>query len=237
MSTRYYNPETGRFLNADALASTGQGILGNNMFAYCSNAPVDNYDPTGNYYASVEDRITTGCGGRGGMPVAKPTYIDSQYTEGIGNQRLGVTNVSHGGCGVVASYNTLLDLDVNREFKYVLNDYNSNLGSKLFFGGLAGITPNSVARYFRKLGYEVISTDDFQMIDALSSTADGCILYYSWDSNALVPPYYAHFISYRTEGEGYLGYNINGQTQKFTSPSAFVEEKQGKKAIGIFIFK
>jgi hypothetical protein len=30
----------GRFINADALVSTGQGILGNNMFAYCGNNPV-----------------------------------------------------------------------------------------------------------------------------------------------------------------------------------------------------
>lgn len=30
----------GRFINADAYASTGQGILGNNMFAYCNNNPV-----------------------------------------------------------------------------------------------------------------------------------------------------------------------------------------------------
>ena len=37
----------GRFINADALVSTGQGILGNNMFAYCGNNPVNCSDPTG----------------------------------------------------------------------------------------------------------------------------------------------------------------------------------------------
>ena len=30
----------GRFINADAYTSTGQGILGNNMFAYCENRPI-----------------------------------------------------------------------------------------------------------------------------------------------------------------------------------------------------
>lgn len=29
----------GRFLNADALTSTGQGVLGNNMYVYCLNTP------------------------------------------------------------------------------------------------------------------------------------------------------------------------------------------------------
>ena len=37
----------GRFINGDALASTGQGVLGNNMFAYCGNNPVLRFDPTG----------------------------------------------------------------------------------------------------------------------------------------------------------------------------------------------
>ena len=47
LQSRYYDPALGRFLNADAFASTGQGILGNNMFAYCANNPVMGYDPTG----------------------------------------------------------------------------------------------------------------------------------------------------------------------------------------------
>lgn len=207
------------------------------MFAYCCNAPVTNYDPTGNYYVSADDRITTGCGGRGGMPVPKRTYIDNQNDEDVGNQRLGVTNISHGGCGVVASYNTRIDLNHGVEFSHVLDAYNGILGTNLFLEGIAGITPKSVARYFRKLGYEVVSTDDLQMIDALSSVADGCILYYSWDSNTLIPPYYAHFVSYHKEGDGYLGHNVNGQARNFISPSAFVEEEEGKYAIGIFVFK
>lgn len=40
LQSRYYDPEIGRFINADALVSTGQGLLGNNMFAYCGNNPI-----------------------------------------------------------------------------------------------------------------------------------------------------------------------------------------------------
>ena len=47
LNARYYDPETGRFLNADGYASTGQGIVGHNMFAYCNNNPVMNVDYTG----------------------------------------------------------------------------------------------------------------------------------------------------------------------------------------------
>ena len=37
----------GRFINADGLTSTGQGLLGNNMFTYCLNNPVITIDPNG----------------------------------------------------------------------------------------------------------------------------------------------------------------------------------------------
>ena len=37
LQSRYYDPATRRFINADALASTGQGFIGYNMFAYCNN--------------------------------------------------------------------------------------------------------------------------------------------------------------------------------------------------------
>ena len=47
LQSRYYNPELGRFINADIYLSTGQGILGYNMFAYCGNNPVNRVDYTG----------------------------------------------------------------------------------------------------------------------------------------------------------------------------------------------
>jgi RHS repeat-associated protein len=46
LQSRYYNPEWGRFLNADSFVSTG-GILGSNMFAYCGNNPVRYADYSG----------------------------------------------------------------------------------------------------------------------------------------------------------------------------------------------
>ena len=47
LQSRYYDPEVGRFINADVFTSTGQGILGNNMFAYCLNNPANYLDSDG----------------------------------------------------------------------------------------------------------------------------------------------------------------------------------------------
>ncbi|MBQ8354945.1 MAG: RHS repeat protein, partial [Oscillospiraceae bacterium] len=35
LQSRYYDPSIGRFINADSFASTGQGFVGYNVFAYC----------------------------------------------------------------------------------------------------------------------------------------------------------------------------------------------------------
>ena len=55
LQSRYYDPEMGRFISADALVSTGQGLLGNNMFAYCRNNPVCRKDITGTTDVATPD--------------------------------------------------------------------------------------------------------------------------------------------------------------------------------------
>ena len=57
LQSRYYDPEIGRFINADAFAATGQGLLGNNMFAYCGNNPVTYSDPSGHAYQGIYSQI------------------------------------------------------------------------------------------------------------------------------------------------------------------------------------
>ena len=60
LQSRYYNPQWGRFINADAYASTGQGLLGNNMFAYCGNNPVMRQDSEGNFWDIAFDIVSLG---------------------------------------------------------------------------------------------------------------------------------------------------------------------------------
>ena len=48
--TRYYDPEIGRFINADGeISDVGGNVLGYNLFAYCFNNPVNMDDPTGQW--------------------------------------------------------------------------------------------------------------------------------------------------------------------------------------------
>ena len=64
LQSRYYNPTWGRFINQDAYASTGIGILGHNMFAYCNNNPISYIDKNGNVLvATITGGIIGGLGG------------------------------------------------------------------------------------------------------------------------------------------------------------------------------
>ena len=49
VSSRYYDPAIGRWINADdtAYLGTGQTLVSYNLFAYCNNNPVTGYDPDG----------------------------------------------------------------------------------------------------------------------------------------------------------------------------------------------
>ena len=50
LQTRYYDPTTGRFINADDTAYIGSSgtVLSCNIFVYCENNPINLYDYTGN---------------------------------------------------------------------------------------------------------------------------------------------------------------------------------------------
>ena len=74
LQSRYYDPAIGRFINADAFASTDtKDLLGTNMFAYCENNPINNHDSSGDF--CIASAIVGGVL-NAGLAVAG-AYIDS----------------------------------------------------------------------------------------------------------------------------------------------------------------
>ena len=59
LQTRYYDPTTGRFINADNtifIGSSGTAI-GDNIYTYCENDPVNRSDAEGTCYFDIKDKI------------------------------------------------------------------------------------------------------------------------------------------------------------------------------------
>ena len=64
LQSRYYNPEIGRFINADDVSNLGaeDSIVGLNIFAYCSNNPANRFDGSGNASLPNWAKIAIGVG-------------------------------------------------------------------------------------------------------------------------------------------------------------------------------
>ena len=57
LQNRYYDPYMGRFINADEMVSTGQGLTGNNTFTYCGNNPITRQDSEGTFWKALKTAV------------------------------------------------------------------------------------------------------------------------------------------------------------------------------------
>ena len=63
LNSRYYDPETGRFINADSaemIAVSPRSISDKNLFAYCDNNPIVRVDISGAVWETVFDVVSLG---------------------------------------------------------------------------------------------------------------------------------------------------------------------------------
>ena len=74
LQSRYYDPETGRFVSADERQDTGANVLGTNMYSYCYNNPLNYTDVTGNEPMTLLMNIIKFCVSYGTMFAIQVTY-------------------------------------------------------------------------------------------------------------------------------------------------------------------
>lgn len=94
LQSRYYNPEWGRFLNADGIVGETGDLLSHNMYAYCKNNPVNMEDPDGYSPILVARVLVTGV--KVAAKVYKTAKTVKKLTKATKKYRKVMVNVSKG---------------------------------------------------------------------------------------------------------------------------------------------
>ena len=128
----------------------------------------------------------------------------NQKEENAKQFRYGFFRSSHNGCGWIATYNACRILGKDVPPAEIISDF-ERYGAILF--GAFGTIPAAVTHFFRKRGFETVSTGRRERFDALAKASDVCVLWY-WHKKG------AHFISLSAGEDGYLGYNVFTDVKK-----------------------
>ena len=212
VSSRYYDPEICRFISADAFASTGQGLLGSNMFAYCENNPVLFSDKTGTLMEKCTVVMNDGDNG------IKP--INGQKRELYAGISFGLSNVGRSGCEPLAVYDTLCNINKPTSLSNVMGymesllctdsygSYIGGYGALGFFGG----TPYDIALTLNHFGvkYRGLTHHGAKKV---TGPANMIIGYWSdlelkiFGRKITIPKIQIHTVAVKYDGYTYYAYN------------------------------
>ena len=160
LMSRYYDPVTHRFLNADGYFQSGDGILDTNMNAYCRNNPLNNIDKYGTLVTTIGLNVF-GCFG---VPACFSIYMAVDDYGNYGFYYSYCDYLESGGVGIMSisattSLNIIWDAetidDLDKSYQYwggsfgevfsigadaiLLEEYETLSGLSFSFGIGAGI--------------------------------------------------------------------------------------------------
>ena len=138
LQSRYYDPEIGRFINADSYASTdATGLLSTNMFAYCENDPVNRSDPSGELWAQfavgiasqyLGDVLGNIASGKTGWDILKPTSSIGEYIAS------GVSMMIPGGKLISSFTRSIISTTITESEKYIKTGNVDSKSAVISFG-------------------------------------------------------------------------------------------------------
>ena len=123
LQSRYYDPITGRFLNADVYCDTQTGTpLSTNMFAYCENNAVMKYDVTGKDAWWIQSPNS--------VPIAKGILGYAGHTSLLIQEKPGFWWYFYWGDESIQLLflGTTTQKDINKKVRNIINRYNKEYG-------------------------------------------------------------------------------------------------------------
>ena len=243
LQSRYYDPITGRFLNADDMQFLIKcdNVLAGNLFNYCANNAVNNADPKGEFwltlaYKAVISFITVGLGISliyTAISVVSSIYnffYNQQFKfndyivgQGSGNAakvRMGLFTGDFNGCAWIATFNALKALGEKNINHTNIISYFELYGCVL--QGLFGVLPDAVADYFRFLGYchvdEICFPGD---LDSIIYKYRATILFYAHSGGC-------HYIMVKYLCGLYYAYNVYNDSSEIQYWNSVDKEKKNR---------
>ena len=242
LQSRYYDPEIGRFINADepemAKFSTKE-LLAKDLFAYCNNNPIHYSDPDGHLaltaiYKYIQHKF------RLAIPAARyigwivrhanwiynstlkfSGYIYGQANGSAAKARMGLLSGKNNGCGWIATYNALKILGKTIHPKNIIYFYEC-WGSIL--QGAFGVLPDAVADFFRLQGRKVSTLNLTRKgIDKKIKSSKVSILCYAHSKGL-------HYIAIKWTGKKFQVYNITGFETTFSEKDSIEKFLQKDRA-------
>ncbi len=200
---RYYNPEIGRFIEADNSNSLNiqEASSTNDLNIYWKNNPLSYINNNEN------EAYTANCLANYlyNKNRAKEDFIYNQRSDSDGLYRYGFYLTKYMGCGWVATYNAAKMLGLDIMPQDVIREFEMN-GVMVY--GIMGIHPPAIVSFFKKRGYDVEmsfydkkSTSFISEFDNAAKQSAVNIVFYLYRTSS------NHYVAIKYNDGEFLGYN------------------------------
>ena len=176
LQSRYYDPETGRFISADdtKCCSVENHLTSANMFAYGINNPISYRDHTGNGAISKETAAQHLAFNKN--IELEVGYINGQAVGNVAKMKYGILEIASNGCELIAIYNVLYAMGKKRELANIIYDFEMNGG--IWMEGLFGTKPSAVGKYLKGKKLTLTKYYSTKKIDKNTTKGDICVIIY-----------------------------------------------------------
>ena len=208
LQSRYYDPAICRFINADTYLSTGQGILGHNMFTYCGNNPVNYCDSSGRFFFTLLGAVIGAAAGYIDAFIAGEDPIKGAIAGGVSGAIAGagvdigvIITVSTGGIGaglaaavIIGAAGGFVGTGISNDWQFERDGESLALQymESALIGGMANaisfglgpingeIAKGTVSQIVRSIGYEGMKDFTYNLVTG------GIISWFSTFTNRII---------------------------------------------------
>lgn len=228
LQSRYYDPVTHRFINADNIGEAGNNLIGMNQFAYCGNNPVNRCDSSGHfwltalivtivvvavvatvgyYHVSKRNSRRNSKVDSDSNTTTKNKIINDQNGTTGNNFEYGLYDASWNACGTIAVHNAKVLKGIESSLSETMTDFQA-VGAMVGYGYF-GSNPLKLGSV---LSFEGI---DYSRVGLNEMTESGTYIISFWNENPLENGLHTVAISY--DGMSYTAYNLDcyGESDPF----------------------